>query len=117
MPNKKNSRPMTKGMKISKGTAKRLLKCITSRYKKQLILVVIAIIVSSVANVAGSLFLKTLIDDYIEPLLLEPNPVFTGLLKAIGMMGTIYLVGVISTYVYRRIMATVSQGVLKQIRD
>ena len=117
MQSKKNSKPMPKQMKISKGTAKRLLKCITGRYKKQLILVVITIIVSSVANVAGSLFLKTLIDDYIEPLLLEPNPVFTGLLKAIGMMGTIYLVGVISTYVYRRIMATVSQGVLKQIRD
>jgi len=117
MQNKKNSRPMPKGMKISKGTAKRLLKYITSNYKKQLILVVIAIVVSSVANVAGSLFLKTLIDDYIEPLLLETNPIFTGLLQAIAMMGVIYLVGVISTYLYRRIMATVSQGVLKQIRD
>ena len=61
----KTSRPMPKEMKISKGTAKRLLKCVTSNYKKELIIVVIAIIISSVANVAGSLFLKTLIDDYI----------------------------------------------------
>lgn len=106
-----------KGMKIDKSILKRLIKFITSRYKKQLILVVICIIISSVANVAGSLFLKTLIDDYIEPLLLIENPIFTGLLKAIGMMGIIYIIGIISTYVYRRIMAVVSQGVLKQIRD
>lgn len=112
-----DKKKMPKEMKINKDTAKRLLKMITSKYKKQLIFVVFAIIISSVANVAGSLFLKTLIDDYIEPLLKVQNPIFTGLLKAIGMMGTIYLVGVISTYVYRRIMATVSQGVLKQIRD
>ena len=68
----------SKGMKINKQTAKRLLKYITSKYKKQLIFVVICIILSSVANVAGSLFLKTLIDDYISPLLLVENPVFNG---------------------------------------
>lgn len=104
-------------MKINKDTAKRLLKCITSKYKKQLILVIVLIIISSVANVAGSLFLRTLIDDYIEPLLTQENPVFIGLLKAIGTMAIIYLVGVLSTYFYGRTMATVSQGVLKQIRD
>lgn len=112
-----DKKEMPKGMKINKDTAKRLIKVITSKYKKHLIFVVIAIIISSVASVAGSLFLQTLIDDYIEPLLKVQNPVFTGLLKAIGMMAIIYLVGVISTYVYRRIMAVVSQGVLKQIRD
>jgi len=117
MQDKQNKKAIPKSMKISKGTAKRLLKSITANYKKQLILVVIAIVISSVANVAGSLFLKTLIDDYIEPLLLVPNPVFTGLFKAICIMGFIYLVGVISTFLYRRIMATVSQGVLRKIRD
>ena len=114
---KKKMQGPPKGMKISKETIKRLLKCITSRYKKYIALVIVCIIISSVANVAGSLFLRTLIDNYIEPLLLEGNPVFTGLLQAIGTMGIIYLVGVISTYLYGRIMAKVSQGVLKQIRD
>ena len=104
-------------MKINKKTAKRLLKCITSKYKKQLILVFVLIIISSVANVVGSLFLKTLIDDYIEPLLKVQNPVFTGLLKAIGIMAFIYLTGVLATYFYGRTMATVSQGTIKQIRD
>jgi len=106
-----------RGMKIDKGTAKRLLKYVTQKYKKQLLLVVICIIISSVANVQGSLFLKTLIDDYITPLLEVENPVYTGLLKAIAIMGSIYLVGVISTWIYRRIMAVVSQGVLKELRD
>ena len=114
---KKKMQGPPKEMKISKETIKRLLKCITSRYKKHIALVIVCIIISSVANVAGSLFLRTLIDNYIEPLLLEENPVFTGLLQAIGTMGIIYLVGVISTYLYGRIMAIVSQGVLKQIRD
>ena len=116
--NKKNiAAAAARGMKFDKETLKRLLKYVTSKYKKQLILVVICIFVSSVANVAGSLFLKTLIDEYIEPLLMLENPVFTGLLKAIGSMGLIYLVGILSTYIYRRIMAVVSQGVLKEIRD
>ena len=83
----KDKKAPPKGMNIPKGTAKRLVKLITSRYKKQLILVIVCIVISSVANVAGSLFLRTLIDDYISPLLLEENPVFTGLLKAIATMG------------------------------
>ncbi len=116
--NRKNvAEAAARGMKFNKNTLKRLIKFISEKYKKQLIFVIITIIISSVANVVGALFLKTLIDDYIEPLLLVENPVFTGLLQAIGVMGLIYMVGVISTYAYRRIMATVSQGVLKQIRD
>ena len=72
---------------------------------------------SAVTGVAGSLFLKTVIDDYIEPLLLESAPVFTGLFNAIMMMGAIYLLGILSTFIYTRVMAVVSQKVLKQIRD
>ena len=104
-------------VKNKKQTAKRLLKYITKSYTKHLIVVFICIILSSVAGVAGSVFLGTLIDDYILPLLQTPNAVFTGLLKAIITMGVIYVVGVISTFIYTRIMAKISQGVLKEIRD
>ena len=62
------------------------MKYITSDYKKELIIVFICIILSSISSVAGSLFLQTLIDSYITPLLDIENPVFTGLLKAIGVM-------------------------------
>ena len=103
--------------KINPKTLKRLLRYITRYYKKQFILVIICIILSAVASVSGSLFLQTLIDNYITPLLSTPNPVFTDLFKAICSLGLIYVVGVISTYVYNRTMAIVSQGVLKTIRD
>ena len=102
---------------IKKGTIKRLLSYITKKYKKQFIAVFICIILSSIANVFGSLFLQTLIDDYITPLLGIENPVYTELLKAIGFMAIIYVIGIISTYLYNRIMAVISQGVLKDIRD
>ena len=102
---------------IKKGTIKRLLSYVTTKYKKQFIAVFICIILSSIANVVGSLFLQTLIDDYITPLLEIENPVYTGLLKAIGFMSIIYVVGIVSTYLYNRIMAVISQGVLKDIRD
>ena len=102
---------------IKKGTIKRLLSYVTTKYKKQFIAVFICIIFSSIANVFGSLFLQTLIDDYITPLLSIENPVYTGLLKAIGFMAIIYVIGIVSTYLYNRIMAVISQGVLKDIRD
>ena len=106
-----------KTVKNKKQTAKRLLKYITKSYKKHLTIVFICIILSSIAGVAGSMFLGTLIDDYITPLLLETNPVFIGLLKAILIMALVYLTGVLSTLIYTRIMARISQGVLKEIRD
>ena len=63
------------------------------------------------------MFLQTVIDDYITPLLQVSNPVFTGLLKAIGGMAMIYILGALAGYLYNRIMAVISQGVLKDIRD
>lgn len=108
---------MTDGRKLDAKTAKRLIGYITKNYKKQLFIVVICILISSVAGVIGSLFLQTVIDDYITPLLQVSNPVFTGLLKAIGGMTMIYILGALAGYLYNRIMAVISQGVLKDIRD
>lgn len=88
-----------------------------TQYKVRFVLVFVCIIVSAMANVASSLFLGTLIDDYIEPLLLEANPVYAGLLKAILCMAAIFIVGIIATFSYNRIMVSIAQGVLKKIRD
>ena len=103
--------------KVKKGTLKRLLQYVTKKHKKQMIVVFICIILSTVANVGGTLFLRTLIDDYITPLLSTVNPVFDSLLKAIATMACIYVVGVVSSYIYQRVMAVIAQGVLKDIRD
>lgn len=104
-------------MPKKQSSALRLLQYITRNYKLQLAAVIFCILVSSLISVASSLFLETLIDDYISPLLLETAPVFTGLLKALGMMAILYLFGVIATFFYNRIMVSISQGVMKTIRD
>ena len=103
-------------MKIEKGTVKRLLSYL-GEYKLKLIFVVICILFSSFASVASSLFIQSLVDDYIAPLLLQSEPVFTGLLKAILGMCGIFAAGIFASFFYTRTMAVVSQGALKKIRD
>ena len=103
--------------KIKKGTVKRLLGYIKRKYKKQFFIVIICIILASIAMVGSSLFLRTLIDNYITPLLGTENPVFTELLKMVLGMAVIYLIGVVAGYIYNRKMAVIAQGVLKDIRD
>ena len=98
------------------GTIKRLLSYM-AQYKAQLIFVVVCIILSAAAGAASSLFLQKLIDSYIVPLLGNPNPVYTDLFKAILLMGTIYVIGILATLFYNRVMVVVEQGTLKKIRD
>ncbi len=95
----------------------RLLKYITQRFKKQLFVIFIAIIISSICHVYGQLFLQVLIDEYITPLIGQQNPIYTSLYQAIFWMAVIYLIGVLMTWIYSRLTVNVSQGVLKQIRD
>ena len=97
-------------------TIKRLLKYVTKGYKFQLVVVLVSIIISALVGVLGVQFIKYLIDDFITPLLGEQNPDFTALLNVIMAMGVIYLVGVIATYTYNRLMVNISQGVLNKIR-
>lgn len=102
--------------KDSGKTLKRLLSYIMRNYKKQFIFVLVCIVFSAIANVASSMFIKTLIDSYIEPLIGSANPDFSGLLSAILMMATIFIIGILSTLFYTRMMVNISQGVLKEIR-
>lgn len=106
-----------KKQKINKNTVKRLFDIIMSKHKIWLLVVFICIIVSGIASVSGQLFLQSLIDDYISPLLLEENPVFTNLLKALFGIGLIYLIGVGATFISNRLLVNISQGVLKDIRN
>ena len=103
--------------KIDIKTIKRLLEYIKKDYKRQFILVLVLIVLSTISSVAGSLFLQVLIDDYITPLIGVENPIFTELLKAVGMMLAIYLVGIISTLIHTRVMVNISEGILKAVRD
>lgn len=95
----------------------RLLSYIILRHKLIFGIVVICILISSCTVVASSLFLEILIDNYIEPLLLENTPVFSGLLHTVLFMAVVYIICVFSTLAYNRLMVKISQGTLKQIRD
>ena len=97
-------------------TVKRLLSYM-SCYRGQLALLVTCILVSAIASAASSMFLQTLIDDYIVPLLATDAPVWTGLAHALITIGAVYVVGVAATLVYNRAMVTVAQGTLKRTRD
>ena len=113
---------MSKGEKptITKNTiktAKRLLKYVTSTYKVQFILVLICILVSSIASISVSLSLRFLLDDYIIPLIGHENPDFSELYGALMVLGTIFLCGVLASFLYTRLMVIIGQGVLKRVRD
>ena len=105
---------------INKGTlktAKRLMKYVTGTYKLQFIVVIICILISSVASISVSLSLKFLLDDYIIPLIGQKNPNYSELYMALTVLGTIFLCGVIATFIYSRMMVVIGQGVLKRVRD
>ena len=98
-------------------TIKRLLKYIGKSYGVYMVLVLILIIVSVLANVQGTMFTKSLIDDYITPLLYAKEKNFTPLLHKIIQVACIYGVGVFATWAYNRLMVNVTQGTLRKLRD
>ena len=112
-------RPMGKRPKVDHPgkLLRRLLAYILKNYAPHCVLVLIGIFISVLANVQGTMFMQTLIDDYILPLLGSNNPDFSGLLHAIIRVGGFYAVGIVSTFVYNRILVNVSQGTLKRLRD
>lgn len=86
-------------------------------YKWGLALVVVCILLNAIAGAASSLFLQTLIDKYILPMVGLENPEFAGLIRALITIGAVYLVGVATIWIYSRVMVTIAQGTLKRIRD
>ncbi len=103
--------------KNPKKTLKRLFGILWKDYKLSIVVVIISIAISSLTGVIGNLFLQRLIDDYILPFLGESNPSFAPLLHALLVMAGIYYMGTVATFLYARIMISVTQGVLKEIRD
>lgn len=98
-------------------TAKRLLGYVTSTYKVRFVAVFICILMSAIASISVSLSLRFLLDDYIIPLIGKQDPNFSELYRALTVLGTIFLCGVIATFIYTRLMVTIGQGVLRRLRD
>ena len=96
---------------------KRLLTYMVKNYKFSFFIVVVCIVISAVATMQGMLFVQSLVDDYIVPLLDSANPDFKPLAWALTMIVGFYIVGVAASYAYNRIMVNVSQGTMKKFRD
>ncbi len=106
-----------RGGTAPKKTFVRLIKLVYNKYPVHCTIVVIAIVVSALASVSGTVFLKNLIDDYIRPYIGSTNPDFTPLRNALFKIGSLFAVGVLSSYLFNRLMVTVTQGTLKGIRN
>ena len=95
---------------------KRVLGEVLRHYTPHCIVVLICIFLSAFANVQASLFLQTLIDDYIAPMLQQQDPDFGPLIGALARIGCIYLVGILAAWGNARIMVNVTQGTMRNIR-
>ena len=98
-------------------TIKRLMAYVTGVYRFQFAVVVISIIISALASLAAPMSLKYILDDLVIPLAGSENPDFTEFGRAMTLLGGIYALGVVCTYLYNRLMVNIGQGVLKKVRD
>ncbi len=96
---------------------KRLMDYVMRHYRIHVIVVVLSILTSVVCNAQGTMFMQSLIDDYIVPLLKAPNPDFSGLAGAIGRVAGFYAIGVFATWLYNWLMVNVTQGTLRDLRN
>ena len=104
------------GAKNPKKTLMRILREVMQRYKWHYLLVMVCIVVSTLANVRGTLFTQTLIDDYIIPLSAQETPDFGPLGRAIAGVALIYAIGAFSSWLQYYTMIFVTQGTLRNLR-
>ena len=95
---------------------KRIMDEVFRHYLPHCILVLVCIVVSALANVQASLFLKTLMDDYIVPMTQQQDPDFAPLAAALLRVGIIYIIGILAAWLNARIMVNVTQGTLRNLR-
>ena len=95
---------------------KRIMGEVFRHYLPHCILVLVCIVVSALANVQASLFLQTLMDDYIVPMTQQQNPDFAPLAAALLRVGVIYVIGILAAWLNARTMVNVTQGTLRNLR-
>lgn len=101
--------------KNAKGTFRRILTYFRP-YRAQLVLVLIGLLASVAANIAGTFMLVPIINVYIIPWIGSENPDFTGLIGQLAVMAAVYTIGILGTFMYNRLMINVSTGTLTRLR-
>ena len=96
---------------------KRIMSYVFKYYGVQIIVVLLCIVLSVIANVQGTMFTRTLIDNYITPMIGNPNPDYGPLLGAMGRVACFYGVGIAAAFTQQVIMVHVNQGTLKRLRE
>ena len=96
---------------------KRIIGFVAKNYLLQCIVVLVCIVLTVFSTIQGTMFTKTLIDQYIMPLMQQTVPDYTQLLHAIIRVACFYAVGVIAAYVNTRMMVYVTQGTMRSLRD
>ena len=96
---------------------KRILSYVFKYYGIQMIVVLCCIVIAVVANVQGTMFTRTLIDNYITPMIGQAQPDYGPLLHAMGRVACFYAIGIIAAYTQQRVMVQVNQGTLKRLRN
>lgn len=99
-----------------KRTLARIMKYVIDDYKLQFAIIVLAIIGSSLSSVAGTYFLKPVINDYVVPLIGQESPDMSGFASMLLLMAVIYLFGIFLSYLYNRLMLNISTGTLRRVR-
>ena len=94
----------------------RLLKYMIKVNKLSMLFVVICIFISAFAQMQGMVFIQSLVDDYITPMLTSGSNDFSGLAEALIKVGVLYGVGIVSSFIYSRIMVNVTQGTMTRLR-
>lgn len=97
-------------------TTKRVLGYMLKNYRFSFCLVIVCILGSAVATLSGTLFMQSLIDDYIVPLMQAQSPDFSQLAWALGSLAGVFALGVLCAYGYNRIMVNISQGTMRNLR-
>lgn len=107
---------MNQKKKMNADSLKRVFGYMFRYYKWHFLLVVICIVITALCTLQSTLFTRTLIDDYITPLLSVSKPDFAPLAKRLVQLAGILAVGVATSYAYNRIMVTVGQGTMERLR-
>ena len=122
-PGRPGPRGMKPGIDNPMKVFTRIMKYVFKNYLPHCIIVLVCIIVSALASVRGTMFMKTLIDEFIQPMLdaklASEDAIidYTGLKMAIAEVGIVYLIGIIANFVNAKLMVYITQGTLRNLRD
>ncbi len=114
----KGRRPVKK---VKKGTFSRLIKYLFSFYKIPMIIIIVCIVFSAIGNALPNIFVQNIVGAITsatsENATLTASEAFARISELALMLICVYVVGILSTFIYTLLMAYVTQGFLCKMRN